>query len=201
MANDERLRFDLVGTARRLEDWFLENVAFPVGQGLQHWPGGRSDAISFVLMDHWTYHVEWHWVQDERRKRRPSVDADRRALGVALALLEIGAYEVTARENEEVEWLRESQGIRSIRPSTREKLRALAEQIVALPLSRVFRTGTRTRGRPKLLLANAIAQHLLAGGFSSGKIATFMGSTEGAVRWWCRAADTRSFANFFGPCP
>jgi hypothetical protein len=197
MTKDEDHRFDLVATTTRLEDWFLEHVAFPVGDGLVHWPAGRSHAIGVLLMELWARHAEWYSVKDGRRGICPEIELN--ALGVALAVLEIHAHEVGSREFEEVEWLRQAESITSIRASIRAELRALADHIPALPLSRAVLN--RSGGRPKALLANAVAQQLRAGGFSEGMIARFMDSTVGAVRARWKTDEARSLANVFGACP
>src|SRR5688572_23629433 len=107
MASNEVLGFDTLTTTRRLEDWFLEHVAFPARAGAPRWPGGRSDSIRVVLVAHWTAHVAWYCAADER-PARSCCEIDLRALGVALALLEIWAHDVARLELRELEWLRQA---------------------------------------------------------------------------------------------
>jgi hypothetical protein len=54
-------------------------------------------------------------------------------------------------------------------------------------------------GRPSLVLANAVAQHLRSGGYPHSRIAKFMDVTIGAAEMRCRSADVRSVVPYHEP--
>lgn len=171
MANEEQQGFGVVGARRRLEEWFLENLACPIELGIPGWLHGRRESIRVLLFEHWGQHlVASRFVPRGSRKER-DFDLERGALGVALAILELDAYEATGAE--------------------------AAIHCDVQPLSRaVARYG---RARPRNLLADACAQQLRAGGFSYGDIAAFMDITEGAAKWHCKAPDVRSLLMCIAP--
>jgi hypothetical protein len=111
-------------------------------------------------------------------------------LGVALALLEIFFHDVTVAELEEIEWLRASERRFSISESTRAAYREEAQQLAAGLISRAVLD--RREGRPKRSLAQLVAQHLWAGGFSHAQIATIMNWTVDATRRLCKVRVSQS---------
>jgi len=46
MTNNDQHGFDPALVATRLEDWFLEHIAFPVGPGIAHWPVGEANRFT-----------------------------------------------------------------------------------------------------------------------------------------------------------
>jgi hypothetical protein len=186
-AKGEPHGFAVPDANRRLEDWFLENVAAPLGLGLA--PADRTNEIRMIAMDLWIGHAQWHWSEDEGHMQR---------LGVALAVLEICAHEVTLREMKDAEPACQADPV-TCSSASPSPARTLAKEIAASPLSRAALN--QSGGRPRNLLADAVAQQLRAGGFTQAMIAKFMGSTEGATRWRCKAKEARSLANFLGASP
>jgi hypothetical protein len=190
MRKEQQHGFGLIVTRRRLEDWWLEHFACPAGEGVPVWPGGRSDSIRALLLAHWGTQ------RCDARSGAPQelrhFDLPRAALGVALALLEMDGYEVGCAELDDLAWLRQAQNVRSISTSMRDELLALADQIAASPISRAVMN--RTGGRPKRMLAQAVAQHLRDGGFTQRKIADFMNSSVKVVAGRCKVEGARSLA-------
>src|SRR6478609_9899966 len=136
MTNGEQHGVDLIAVGRRLEDWFVKHFAFPAGAGVAHWPGGRGDAIHALLVEHWGAHVmRSNDVRDEKRAPR-GFDVALEALGIALARLEISAYEVGLVEHRELAWLRQAGPITAISTAVRTKLLDLADKIATSPVSR-----------------------------------------------------------------
>ncbi len=198
MAKNEQHGFDLVATRRRLEDWWLEYVSFPVGGGVSYWPGGRSESIRALLFEHWGEHgvyciVEHNGVVVTVPR---CLDAPCPVLGVALGLLEICAYEETSRDIQEIEWLKLAETTRSISESMRMELLAGAKQLASSPVSRAVEN--ETAGRPKRMLAQAVTQQLRAGGFTYSDVAAFMGATVEVTRHRCQVRGVRSLSAVVG---
>ena len=194
MADLEGQGFVVRATVARLEDWWLEHFCTPSGGGLPQWPGGRTDAIRPLLLEHWGLHGVAVLEPTARCLETPC-----RALGVALASLEIAAYEAACAELRELPSLRQAQGNTSISSWARAQLLARADQIATSPVSRAAMN--RTEGRPRLILAEAIAQHLWMGGFSHSEVAAFMGSTVKAASDRCKVGDMRSLAALLPESP
>lgn len=166
MADHEQQGFDVVGTRSRLEEWLMENVATPISLNAQRWPGGRSESVRAMLFDLWGQLIVASRTVPRGFRKARSFDMAHGGLGVALAILEIDAYQTTVLEEQE------------------------SPALDGEPLSRaVARYG---QGRPRNLLADACAQQLRVAGFSYGDMATFMDVTEGAAKWHCKASDARS---------
>lgn len=190
----ERHGFDLAATSARLEDWWLDNVSFPVGGGITYWPGGRSESIRALLFEHWGQHGVNDLVEHEGGlySALGCLDAPCPVLGIALALLEICAYEEALWELQEIKQLKQAAAIGSISESMRNELLALAGQLAMTSPSRAVEN--RTAGRPKRILGRAVAQQLKAGGFPHRQIAAFMASTADVTRHRCGAAEARSLS-------
>jgi hypothetical protein len=199
MGKSEQHGFDLIATRLQLEEWWLEHVGASVGAGAAYWPGARSESIRPSLFEHWGQHgvnglVEHNGVLYTARE---CLEAPCPVLGVALALLEICGYEVTLCERHEIEWLRRAPSIGSISESTRADLLALAGQLATTLISRAV--ANQTKGRPKLILAQAVARHLREGGFTYRQIAALMATTEDVARHRCNTSvDPRSLAAVVG---
>lgn len=188
MVEREEHGFDLGATQRRLEDWWLENVSSPVGCGVTSSPRGRSESIRWLMIEHWGEHgVHMPTVSTPRCFAAPCP-----VLGVAFALLEIGAYRDTLLERKEIAWLEAAKSMRSISDSMRAELLARAEHWATTSMSRAVEI--ETAGRPKRMLAQAVAQHLRRGGLAYSKVAALMDATEGATSKRCKVRDVRSLA-------
>jgi hypothetical protein len=194
MVNNEQHGFDLAATRARLEDWWLDNVSFPVGGGITYWPGGKSESIRALIFEHWGQHDVNDLVEHEGElySALGCLDAPCPVLGIALALLEICAYEEALGELQEIEQLKQAAAIGSISGSMRNELLALAEQLAMTSLSRAVEN--RTAGRPRRILGRAVAQQLKAGGFTHRQIAAFMAATSDVTRHRCGAAEARSLS-------
>jgi hypothetical protein len=118
-------------------------------------------------------------------------------LGVALALLEVSGYEAATAELEEIVWLKQAEGRFSISESARAAFLARADLFAASPLS--LAVTNQTAGRPKRILAQAMAQHLRAGGFTHRQVAEFMGTTIDVTRGRCKVQGVRSLAAVVWP--
>ena len=194
VAKIEQHGLDLVETRRRLEDWWLENVSYPVGDGVTYWPGGRSESIRNLLLQHWGEHGVGDLVEHDGvlYSALRCLDAYCPVLGVALALLEICAYEETSIELDEIEWLRQAESRLWYSDPLRTVLLARAEQLTVGLVSRAVEN--RTPGRHRRMLAQAVAQHLRAGGLSYGSIAQLMAAAVDATRRRCKVQSVRSLA-------
>jgi hypothetical protein len=201
MAKREKHGFELVATQRRLEDWWLEHVSWPVGGGVTPWPGGRSESIRWLLFEHWGEHGVHAQIEENGKVVSPprSLNTPCPVLAVALGLLEIFFYEETSRELEEIEWLRQAEGRRSIPDSMRAELLARAKELATSPASRAV--ANKTPGRSKRMLAQAIAQHLRLGGFTQGEIAALMETTEDVTRHRWKVRGVRSLSAVIGLLP
>ena len=164
MGKTESHGFDLDATRERLEAWYADHLARHRGGG-DDLPKPSSDAIRAQCFEHWRLHGV-----DETAPR--CLAAPCRVLGVALALLEIVGREVGAAELEDACALRRAASVRTLPEALRAELIAHAEAIEASPLSRAV--ATATAGRPKRLLAQAVAQQLHADEFSYREIAELM---------------------------
>jgi hypothetical protein len=187
--------FDVVAVTNWLENWCLEHFACPVGGPNVE---GKALAIRQLLEGHWGE----HGVHRVIRRGGLMLSAPRCSeapcpvLGVALARLEILFYEVTVAEQEEVSWLRQAVDRFSISESTRAELLARAEQLAAGFTSPAV--GDEAPGTPQRTLAQLVAQHLRAGGFSQSAIAKIMGASIETTGQRCRARPPRSLSAVIG---
>ena len=199
MGKHENHGFDVTATRARLEAWCLEHFAHPYGGNVGSGAPGQSIAIRALLVDHWGKHG-FHPVIDAARTLESAFSCTEdpcRVLGVALAVTEIDAYNAGAAEQEEINWLQQAKHRFSISESIRSELLALGDQLAASPVSRAV--ANQTSGRPKRILAQAVAQHLWRGGFSYGHIAAFMGATADATRRRCKVPRVLSLGCVLGP--
>jgi hypothetical protein len=198
MAKREQHGFDLFETRRRLEDWWLENFSAPVGNGVRSWPGGRSESIRDLLFEHWGEHGIGTLVEHDGvlYPALRCLEAPCPALGIALALLELCGYEETSSELQDIGRLKRAAAIGSISRSMRSELLAHAQHLAASLISRAVEH--HTAGRPRNLLAQAVARHLREGGFTYRQIAAFMAATKDAARRRCAVhGDARSLSAVF----
>jgi hypothetical protein len=174
MNNDIDHGFDWLAVRHRLEDWVLEFFASPVHAEPSQWPAGRHDAVRTLLFTHWSEHgLPTLFCNSGRLVAAPRCSAPAcPVLGVALAILELDAYEATLVERSSAAELRRQAESAGLNELERGQLLARAHHVESTPLSSAVRE--RTRGRPKRCLAQAMSQHLAQGSFSQSQIARFM---------------------------
>jgi hypothetical protein len=196
MNNDIDHGFDWLAVRHRLEDWILESFAYPYLAEPSHWPGGRHEAIRTLLFLHWCEHgLPTSFLQNGRLVPAPSCSESKcPVLGVALAILELDAYETTLAELTLAAELRRRAEDAGLTELQRGQLLARGRQLELPPLSRAVHK--RTRGRPRRSLAQAMSQHLAQGGVSQSQIARFMGDDAGSTRKRIGVGEQRSLSIF-----
>lgn len=188
--------FDWLAVRHRLEDWVLKFFAWPFLVEASYWPGGRQDAVRTLLLIHWSEHgLPTHFRKNGRLVQVPRCSEPAcRMLGVALAILELDAYETTLRENALAAELRRQAEDVSLTELQRGQRLARARHLELTPLSRAVHK--QTRGRPKRSLAQAMSQHLADNGFSQSEVGRLVGTTAGSARKRIHVAEQRSLAIF-----
>lgn len=192
MTADDQHGFDIGATRTRLEDWCLNHFACPVDRG-----SGRSAATLVLLIGHWGEHGVHHGDNGKLASVNRCFESPCAVLGVALAVLEICAYGAGVAELDEIEWLKQVERRLFLPERTRAEFLARAGELAASPVSRAV--ANATAGRPKRILAQAVAQQLWTGGFSQSQIAVFMGATVEATRRRCKVSGVRSLAAVLCP--
>jgi hypothetical protein len=194
MNNDIDHGFDWLAVRHRLEDWLLEFFACPYLAEPSYWPGGRHDAVRTLLFIHWGEHgLPTLFRENGRLVPTPRCSEPAcRVLGVALAILELDAYEATLAERAVAAELRREAEDAGLTEQQRGELLGRARWIESTPLSRAVRK--RTRGRPKRSLAQAMSQHLAHAGLSQSQAAKFMADNAGSTRKRIRVGEQRSLA-------